>query len=182
MGDLAVDTAVVGGAGSYTATFSDDWNIWGPCGGYVAAVAMRAFGAYSEFRRPASLSCHFLGVAEFREVQIEVRTLRKARRAESMALTITQDDKPILEASAWTVGDVDGLNHEHYSMPDVPPPADLKTVQELIAEDPDPDDTGPPFNFWSNFDEKPLTWVPREEWGKRPPGDPIFRHWTRFRP
>jgi acyl-CoA thioesterase len=183
MGDLAVDTAVVGGSGSYSASFSSDWNIWGPCGGYVAAVAIRAFGAHSEFRRPASFNCHFLGVAEFREVDIDVRTLRKTKRAESMALTITQDGKPILEALAWTVGDVDGLNHEHFEMPDVPGPDGLKTVEELLAEDPpDPDGPGPPFNFWSNFEEKPIEWVPREQWGTRPAGEPIFRHWARFHP
>ncbi len=42
MGDLARDTAVQGGAGSYGAVLSRDWEIWGPMGGYVAAVALRA--------------------------------------------------------------------------------------------------------------------------------------------
>jgi acyl-CoA thioesterase II len=180
MGDLAKETEVVGAGGRYTAALYDDWNIWGPCGGYVAAVAMRAVGAYTEFGRPASFTCHFLGVGDFREVSLDVRTLRKAKRAESVAVTMSQDDKPILEAVAWVVGDVDGLDHEHAEMPDVPRPADLKSVTELLA--PEDLEEGPPFNFWLNFDEKPLEWLPREEWGTRPAGDPIFRHWVRFHP
>ena len=38
--------------------------IWGPMGGYVASVALRAAGAHSRFDRPASIVGHFLGVAE----------------------------------------------------------------------------------------------------------------------
>ena len=36
------DTAVDGTDGSYRAVLSKDWEIWGPMGGYVAAVALRA--------------------------------------------------------------------------------------------------------------------------------------------
>ena len=180
MGDLAKETEVVGSDGAYTATLHDDWNIWGPCGGYVAAVAMRAVGAYTGLRRPASFTCHFLGVGDFREVSLDVRTLRRSKRAESVAVTMSQDDKPLLEAVAWVVGDVDGIEHEDSQMPDVPLPADLRSVTELL--EPEDLEEGPPFNFWLNFDEKPLEWLPREEWGKRPAGDPIFRHWVKFQP
>ena len=45
MGDLDRDTAVVGDGGRYTATLSDDWEIWGPNGGYIAAILLRAAGA-----------------------------------------------------------------------------------------------------------------------------------------
>ena len=53
MGDLAVDTEVVGGDGHFTAQLSSDWEIWGPNGGYVAAVLLRAAGAHTRFDRPA---------------------------------------------------------------------------------------------------------------------------------
>jgi acyl-CoA thioesterase II len=180
MGDFGLDTDVQGADGSYTATFSKDWHIWGPAGGYVAAVAMRAFGVHSAFARPASFTCHFLGVGEYREVDIDVRTLRRGRSAESLALTISQDGKPILEAVAWTVGDVEGLNHDHVQMPDVAKPNDLKSVEELLT--PAQKAQTPPFNFWSNFDERPLSWLGDDEWMTRPAGDPIFQHWARFRP
>src|SRR5436190_7002460 len=45
VGDLAHDTDVVGSDGRYTATVSGDWEIWGPMGGYVAAIALRAAAA-----------------------------------------------------------------------------------------------------------------------------------------
>src|SRR4029077_20273976 len=54
MGDLAVDTAVEGHDGRYTARLSRDWEIWGPNGGYVAALALRAAGAPSRLAAPAS--------------------------------------------------------------------------------------------------------------------------------
>lgn len=180
MGDLAKDTHVEGGDGRYTATFDDDWNIWGPCGGYVAAVAMRAVGAHTGLKRPASFSCHFLGVGAFREVSIDVRTLRATKRAESVAVTMSQDDRPICEAVAWVIGDVEGITHEHAQAPDVPKHTELKPIEELLS----PEDLaeGPPFTFWSNFDERPVRWLAREEWETRPAGDPVWQHWVRFRP
>src|SRR5688500_16565434 len=128
MGDLALDTEVRGGDGRYTATMSSDWHIWGPCGGYVAAVAMRAVGAHTDLTRPASFTCHYLGVADYRDVDIEVRTLRRTKRAESIALSMTQDDSPILEAVAWVVGDVEGLEHDHATPPDVPHASTLTPI------------------------------------------------------
>ena len=41
MGDLAIDTAVEGSDGRYRARLSRDWEIWGPNGGYLAAIALR---------------------------------------------------------------------------------------------------------------------------------------------
>src|ERR687888_1917347 len=58
--DLGADTAVSGSAGRYSATLHEGWDIWGPQGGYVAGVALRAAGELTSFRRPASFSCHFL--------------------------------------------------------------------------------------------------------------------------
>ena len=43
VGDIAQQTAVEPvGDGPYPAMVHDDWEIWGPCGGYVAALALRA--------------------------------------------------------------------------------------------------------------------------------------------
>ena len=48
MGDLGVDTAVEAlGDGRYRAHVSRDWEIWGPEGGYIASLALRAAGAES---------------------------------------------------------------------------------------------------------------------------------------
>ena len=65
VGDLERDTAVEGGDGRYGCRLSEDWAIWGPNGGYIASVALRAAGAHSRFDRPASIVGHYLGVAAF---------------------------------------------------------------------------------------------------------------------
>ena len=52
MGDLANDTEVRGGDGHYTCELSRDWEIWGPNGGYIAAIVLRAAGG-TRVGRPA---------------------------------------------------------------------------------------------------------------------------------
>jgi len=42
MGDFERETRVEGGGGRYRAALSQDWEIWGPNGGYLAAIALRA--------------------------------------------------------------------------------------------------------------------------------------------
>ncbi len=58
--DLEQATRVEGDAGRYHARLSDEWEIWGPNGGYLAAIALRAAGELAEIRQPASFYCHFL--------------------------------------------------------------------------------------------------------------------------
>src|SRR6059058_5989441 len=101
MGDLAIDTAVEGHDGRYTARFSRDWEIWGPNGGYVASIALRAAGEHSQFGRPVSIAGHFLGVATFDEVTVETKTLRMSKRAESIRVSIRQNRNAIFEALVW---------------------------------------------------------------------------------
>jgi len=112
MGDLALDTKLTGSVGRYSATISRDWEIWGPNGGYIAAIALRAAGEHSRFGRPVSIAGHFLGVANFDEVILEAKTLRLTKRAESIRVTMTQNKQPIFEALVWTCAPMEGLEHE----------------------------------------------------------------------
>ncbi len=177
MGDLAIDTAVRRGDGRYEAKLSEDWQIWGPAGGYVAAFLLRAAGERSSFPRPASLSCHYLSAAQFGDVTIEATTLRKTKRAESIRVDMTQDGKPIAEALVWTVDHLEGMDHDHATL-DAPHPSEVKPILELLT--PEQIEMGPPFPFWNNFDLRPVTWV--SEWAKREAGEPVWRQWTRFIP
>ncbi|HEY5013368.1 MAG TPA: acyl-CoA thioesterase domain-containing protein, partial [Acidimicrobiia bacterium] len=134
MGDLGRDTAVLGGDGRYTCTLSRDWEIWGPMGGYVAAVALRAAGAHSRFPRPASLVGHFLGVAGFDEVQLTTTTRRAASRAESIAVSMTQGGRPIFDALVWSVAEgVAGLEHDRSRLGDIGAPEEYPTTAEHLA-------------------------------------------------
>jgi acyl-CoA thioesterase-2 len=180
MGDLAADTHVDGRDGRYSMTMSRDWEIWGPNGGYVASVALRAAGAHSRFDRPASLVGHYLGVASFdAPVQIETTTLREAKRAESIRVSITQGGNAVFDAMVWAVGDVDGLEHDFAPKPDVPDVDGLMTVQERLAAN-GILDAQPPFPFWLNFEERPVEWV--DNWEERQPSDPNFIAWFRYDP
>jgi len=42
VGNLDHDTTPSGADGRYTIVLSGDWRIWGPNGGYLAAIALRA--------------------------------------------------------------------------------------------------------------------------------------------
>jgi acyl-CoA thioesterase II len=179
VGDLAKDTSVEGAEGRYHARLSDDWAIWGPNGGYVASVALRAAGAHSRFERPASIVGHYLGVATFDDVDIDVTTLRAAKRAESMRVSMTQGTQPIFEALVWSVGDVRGLEHDDTTMPEVAAPETLPIVAEKLAEN----GITPFFPFWNNFEERVDDWVDsQEKWENRPPSDPVWGHWFRYVP
>lgn len=178
MGDLAHDTAVEQvGDGRYRATLSPEWEIWGPMGGYVASVALRAAGAASPFARPASFFCHYLNVAAFETVDIVVTPTRTARTALAQRVEISQDGKPIMEATVWSIGDVEGLAHDEVEPPDVPGPTELASILELLTEE----DLarGPGFPFWNNLDAKPI------EWGADQPGISLpgrWQEWLRFTP
>jgi acyl-CoA thioesterase len=185
VGDLGEDTAVSGGnvsevTGAYTADLSREWEIWGPMGGYVAAIALRAAGAHSRFDRPASLVGHYLGVAAFEPVQVRTETLRSAKKAESVRVSVAQGDAPIFEAMVWAVAsDLDDLEHTVVPPPTVAGrPFDHPTVPErLAAAGAQP---APPFPFWNNFEARPTDWV--DDWDHRPPADPEWIEWLRFLP
>lgn len=174
MGALDIDTMVRGSDGRYTAAVSRDWEIWGPNGGYMAVLALRAAGAHTDLLRPASFAGHFLGVADFDDVDITVRTLRRTKRVESMAISMTQHDRPILESMVWVVTEGDGLVHDAWSPPAVAAPHELPTMAERMA------DEAPGFRFWDNLECRPCDWI--EDWDNRAPGEFHENAWYRFVP
>ena len=176
MGDLAVDTEIEGGDGRYRAVLSSDWEIWGPCGGYLAAVLLRAAGVHSQFRQPATFACHFLGAARFDEVELETATLRASRRTESIRVAMRQEGRPIAEAMVWTVAESDGFEHDWTEPPAVGRPQDTPTIEEQIP------DWEPWYPFWNNVEYRPLGWMSEEEWEARRPLQPRYQAWVRYRP
>lgn len=177
-GDLAADTALIAtGPGRSRVRLSRAWEIWGPMGGYVAAVAVRAAGRESPFDRLASFSCHYLGVASFdADIDVTVDEVRVGRQAASHRVRITQGDRPILEALAWSVADSEGLDHDVSARPPVPGPDELPSAEELAAQADPP--APPPFPFWLNFDSRPLDWI--GDWPPPGPLEPLWRDWMRF--
>jgi acyl-CoA thioesterase II len=173
--DLEHATRVEGDIGSYHARLSEDWEIWGPNGGYLAAIALRAVGEVAQIERPASFYCHFLSSPTFDVVQLDVRVLKQGRRAESFAVEMTQQGKPILHALIKTAAQAPGYSHQHLQAPAVPSPADLETYQRQE------DSQHPAFSFWNNVERRPVEQSATER-PSESPSVPVLREWARFQP
>jgi len=152
---------------------SSDWDIWGPNGGYLAAIALRAAGAEAKIPRPATFAAHYLSVARFAPVEVEVTALRLGKRSESFRVTIWQEGKRILEALVRTAAETDALEHDVANAPRVPGPAELKSSDELWKQD------RPRFAFWQNLEQRPTDFDPCDP---PVPRDPEHIAWYRFRP
>jgi acyl-CoA thioesterase-2 len=170
--DLERATRVEAEDGRYVARLSEDWEIWGPNGGYLATIALRAAGMAAQIKQPASFYCHFLSSPTFDPVQLDVNVLKQGRRAESFAVAMTQQGKPILHALVKTAADAPGYKHQHPQPPDVPPPESLKAYTDLL-----PAHKYPNFNFWHNVERRPVDQSATGE-----PAAPALREWARYRP
>jgi acyl-CoA thioesterase len=176
MGDLSDDTTITSvGPEHHRATVSSDWDLFGPVGGYLAALALRAAGVQTGLHRPVSLACHFLAVPRFEPVDLEVTSLRRTRRAESLRVGMAQDGKPVLEALVWAAAaDLAGPERTWLARRDVPSPDDLPT---FAVEDTGSGFTGLP--FWKNLEIRSVVFDGDSlESGT----DPVVRAWDRFTP
>ena len=155
--------------GRYRSTLSQDWAVWGPNGGYVAAIALRAAMAESRLPRPASLQCHFLAVGEFAPVELRVSSLGGSKRAESLRVEVTQNGRALVVASVWMVDDgLSGFAHDFAAAPEVAKPAVLRGYGELAGEE-----YAQWYPIWRSIEGRPLSW-------REPPGAPEWRTWLRF--
>ncbi len=167
-GDFLADTAVERDGDRFRAALSPQWEVWGPLGGYVAAIGLRALGAASDLPRPASFQCLFLSVGHFGEVDVDVTSLRRGRRSEALSVHITQEGRPVLAGTGWVVEDgMDGLEHEHARMPEVPRAEELASYADL-AEDYDQW-----FPVWRAIDGRPVLWLDE-------PSPPVWHTWMRL--
>ncbi len=181
MGDLERDTRltpVAGEAGRYRLTLCEDWMIWGPNGGYLASIALRAVGREAKVPQPASFHAHFLSVARFEEVDVRVTPLRLGRRSESFRVTISQQGKLILEGMVRTAAEGPGLEHDVSLMPEVPGPENLRNIEQLLVDFDQQDESR--HLFWNNVERRPVD--PESIRGDWEPGPPACLGWYSFRP
>src|SRR3990167_3208049 len=166
MGRFHQDTALADVDGVLTATLSRDWEIWGPNGGYVAAIALRAAGSLApEGHRPASFSCQYLSAGAFGPAQAQVRVLKAGRSAVCLAVELSQAGKTFLAAQVWTTNRDGGPAVAAAPCPDAPPAAALPTMESYLPAD------APRHPFWANFETRPVGWVPPGQPGRL--GEPI---------
>ena len=172
MANFLADTAVYrdpSGDGRYRSTLSPDWAVWGPNGGYVSAIALRAALAESRLPRPASFSCHFLAVGEFAPVELRVASLGGSKRAESLRVEVMQKDRLLVAATVWTADDgLTGYAHDFATAPPAPKAEALKGYQDLAG-----DEYAQWYPIWRSIEGRPLRW-------REPPGAPEWQTWLRF--
>ncbi len=170
MGDYVEQTSIEAvGDGDFRAQLAPEWRTWGPLGGYVAPIALRAAGASTDFGRPASFTCQYLNVAKFDVVELRVQSRRRGRRSEALNVTMLQDGKEILDAQVWAVSqDNDGLEHDYTRAPEVPSPDEL----------PEPEPKRPEHGLVANFERREV----RPSSTLEGPREPVLRNWFRFRP
>jgi acyl-CoA thioesterase len=174
MGALQQDSAVRRDGDRLVAELSRDWEIWGPNGGYVSAVALRAAGAVvPEDHRPATLSVQYVGVADFGEVEAQVSPVKQGRSAWLVNVALRQKDRVFLQAQVWTTNRADGPVTAEARPAAVPTPGELKTYREHLGPD-----APPQHGFWKNFDAKPLKFVAPDT--PRQAGPAALREWFRF--
>ena len=161
----------------FAARLSADWAIWGPNGGYLAALALRAGGACAAIPRPVSFYCHFLSVARFEPVELRVKPLRLGRRSEAWEVSMWQDERPVLHAMLRTAAEAPGLEHDVAQMPAVPAPDELLTWSELFPDEPST------YAFWNNLEAKPTDGklLPKAD-AEQQALPPTLGQWNRFRP
>jgi len=166
------DTALSDKGGRLFATLSRDWEIWGPNGGYVSAVALRAAGiAAPPDHRPATISVQYLSVGQFADVEAEVEPVRKGRNAWCINVMLVQSGKRILQAQVWTTNKTDGPAKIDRKMPGVAHHSGLKSWSEMFP------DAQPGFPFWQNFDGKPVRFAAE---GTADPRGSVSQNWNRF--
>src|SRR6266446_5817435 len=171
MADFLADTlieSIPGDADRFRAELSPKWAVWGPNGGYLAAIALRAAMARSRAARPASFHCHFLAVGEFAPVELRVVPVGGGKRAESLRVEIIQQERLLLTATVWMVADgLQGYAHDFAAAPDVPGPHALRGYQELAEE------YDQWYPIWRSIEGRPVRW-------REPPGRPEWHAWLRF--
>jgi acyl-CoA thioesterase-2 len=168
MPDFEQATRVEGGDGRYRGALAPDWFVWGPMGGYVAAIAFRALDRTSAQPRPATFACQFLRAGSAGPVEVEVEVVRGGRRSEALRATLSQEGTPLLSASAWFVAEAfDGFEHRLGEMPKVPPPEALRPYSELS------EDYASWFPIWQHLEGRPVRW-------EYAPGPPVWHTWMRL--
>jgi acyl-CoA thioesterase len=168
---LDAATELDGADGTYSVELSDAWEIWGPSGGYLAALTLRAAGKIARIPRPVGYYCHFLSPPEFDRVELSIEGVKQGRRSESLAVRMAQGGRDILFALVRTAAEGPGYRHQEVDAPAVDGPERSQPVERRA------EDGSQLYAFWNNVTSRRPA-VDRAE-GESPPQ---IREWIRFEP
>lgn len=131
--DFEAETRPEGGGGRYQMKIPWGWEgaPGVPYGGWTTAVALRAAGLESQLPRPASLAAQFVRPLSLGQpLDLDVDVLRRGRRTETIAVTVSQGGEMGVHALVTAVASAPGLEYEPERTPS---PLDL-TVMPTLGE------------------------------------------------
>jgi acyl-CoA thioesterase len=179
VGDLAVDTSLRRVSDdAFEAVVGSEWDAFGPNGGFLSAIALRAAGEVSAFTMPVIFQGQYGRPARPTAAVVRTQTIVRTARTEVVRVDITQNG-PVLSAFVRTVSPDTGspsseLEHDYAPAPDVPPPDLLRPLEQLLP----PGSVQLPIA--SNFEMRPITW--ETTWPPRQARPARNLAWIRFRP
>lgn len=150
-----------------------EWEGWGPAGGYLAAIALRATGgAVPEGHRPVTLQAQFLSRAERGTAKVRADMIKRGSTAMTN-VTLFQSGRMFFQAQIWTTAKTHGPEHLRVNAPTTPTPEQLPTLEKHFRE------VGrTPVTFWAKLDCRPVEF--RAPGGK-PATTDMLERWYRFR-
>lgn len=170
--NLQDSTAITANGSNLSAEIDPEWSIWGPIGGYIAAIAVRAAGlAAPPGHRPVTLTCQYLSRAEAGPISIQVETLKTGSTA-FFNVRLEQGDKTFLQAQVCTTAKTDGPSQICVTAPEIPHPDSLETFASQLERH-----GHQVAGFWKNVEGRQVDF--------RSPGEPDPRGnrgecWLRF--
>ncbi len=149
------------------------WDIWGPAGGYIAAIALRAAGEQAPAgHRPLTLTGQFVRIAKPGALDVAVEPIKLGASA-LFAVTLSQAGRPVFLAQIWTSGRAMASHPVQPVMPAVPLPEALRDFHDIAAE------RGfTQIDFWQNIEGRPVNF---RQQGDPLPDDTHQLRWMRLR-
>ena len=172
MGTLTEATRLTAADHGFMVELDPPWEGWGPAGGYLAAIALRAVGpSVPEDHRPVTLSAQFLAKAERGKAVVRVDVGRPGGSSQ-INVSLWQSDRCFFQAQIWTTSRTVGPQEIGPAIPDVPAAAGLETLETHFGR------LGRRLvTFWANLDCRPVEF--RAPGGPRPQSRRLQR-WYRF--
>lgn len=175
--EFGADTAVrPAGAGRWSATLHDRWNIGAnPNGGYLLAVAVRAMSEAVERPHPVSVTAHYLAPPSVGPVEIITGVVKTGRSFATVQASVVQADRERVRLLG-TFGDLAaqrGPTRITATIPRIAPPEKCRSLLELTRE------AGRPVpDAVHRFD---IRLPPDTPWGRAELGEPYeITGWIRF--
>ncbi len=172
MSTLAEATSLVAKGSGFVAHLDPAWSGWGPAGGYLMAVALRAVAqSVPAGHRPVTMSSQFLSIGKSGETDVAVDIVKPGASACSN-VALSQGGRRFFQAQVWTTSRTRGPDEVTASMPDVPRPEAVEPIEAHIRES-----KIERVAFWSNIQCRPVEF---REPGGPPPRTRQLQRWYRF--